>query len=298
MSTHKFDQLHRFIFGEAHIRGELVQLNESLKTLLEAQKYPACLQHLLGEMMLATSLLTATLKFEGEISLQIQSEGQLKYAVVTGSHEQQLRGIARWEDNLENESFEELVGKKGMLAITIMPKKGQQYQGIVALNKPSLSECLKEYFEQSEQLATEIVLHTQIDDNNVLAAGLLLQTIPQSDASHQQQNEAFEHIGLLTKTITSKEIIELPVAEILHRLYHQEDLRMFDAVDVSFSCTCSRERISQALASISRDELQDILQEKGSISTNCQYCFAEYQFTEDDVKNMFGDNTHDKGQLH
>lgn len=298
MSTHKFDQLHRFIFGEAHIRGELVQLNESLKTLLEAQKYPACLQHLLGEMMLATSLLTATLKFEGEISLQIQSEGQLKYAVVTGSHEQQLRGIARWEDNLENESFEELVGKKGMLAITIMPKKGQQYQGIVALNKPSLSECLKEYFEQSEQLATEIVLHTQIDDNNVLAAGLLLQTIPQSDASHQQQNEAFEHIGLLTKTITSKEIIELPVAEILHRLYHQEDLRMFDAVDVSFSCTCSRERISQALASISRDELQDILQEKGSISTNCQYCFSEYQFTEDDVKKMFGDNTHDKGQLH
>lgn len=298
MSKHKFDQLHRFIFNNAHIRGELVQLNESLVPLFEAQDYPQCIQHLLGEMMLATSLLTATLKFEGEISLQVQSSENLKFAVISGSHEQQLRGIARWEGSLNNESFKDLVGNKGMLAITIMPKNGQQYQGIVALDKPSLAECLKGYFEQSEQLATEIVLHTQLDGPTPLAAGMLLQAIPESDTSSQELNESFEHVALLTKTITGKELVELPVLDILHRLYHQEDLSLFNSVDVSFSCSCSRDRISQALVSISRQELQDILIEKGTISTNCQYCFTEYQFNESDIDKLFEENTEYKNELH
>lgn len=298
MSTHKSDQLHRFLFDAAHIRGELVQLDDSIQTMLDTQAYPPCLQRLLAEMMLATSLLTATLKFEGEISLQLQSEGELKYAVINGSHEQKLRGIARWDGNLTDESFSELVGKKGMLAITIMPTKGQQYQGIVALDKPSLAECLKGYFEQSEQLATEIVLHTALEQDKVSAAGMLLQSMPESDTSHEKDNDTFEHIAHLTKTISQQEIIELPVKEILYRLYHQEDVQLFDPVDVCFSCTCSKEKVFQALASISPDEIRSILDEKGSIVTNCQYCFTEYQFNEVDLQPLFQTDSHGNTKLH
>lgn len=298
LSTHKSDQLHRFLFDKAHIRGELVQLDESIQTMLDTQAYPPCLQKLLSEMMLATSLLTATLKFEGEISLQLQSEGELKYAVINGSHEQKLRGIARWEGSLGDESFEELVGKKGMLAITIMPTKGQQYQGIVALDKPSLAECLKGYFEQSEQLATEIVLHTSFENEKVRAAGMLLQSIPESDKSHQQDNVAFEHIAHLTKTISEKEIVELSVTEILYRLYHQEDVQLFDPVDVAFSCTCSKDKVIQALSSIPVEDIKSLLDERGSITTNCQYCFTEYQFNEADLQSLLQLNEDNGHKLH
>lgn len=298
MTTLHYDQLHRFIFDEAHIRGELVQLKDSLHTLLDTHDYPPCLQQLLAEMMLATSLLTATLKFEGEISMQLQSKGKLKYAVISGSDDQKLRGIARWDGELSDESFQQLIQDAGTLAITIMPKQGQQYQSIVALNKPTLAECLKEYFQQSEQLATEIILHACLSDGNPLAAGILLQSLPQSDTSFQEQNNAFEHLTHLTKTITEEEITRLPVTDILHRLYHEEQVKLFEAVNVSFSCTCSRERISNALTTIPRTELMNILEEKESITTNCQYCFAEYVFTAEEIIEIIGPSPEEKHKLH
>lgn len=298
LNTLHFDQLHRFIFDEAHIRGELVQLKDSLNTLLDTHEYPQCLQQLLAEMMLATSLLTATLKFEGEISMQLQGKGKLKYAVISGSDDQKLRGIARWEGNLGNESFQELTSEDGTLAITIMPKKGQQYQSIVALNKPTLAGCLKEYFRQSEQLATEIILHTNFVDEKPVAAGILLQSVPESDTSFQEQNDAFEHLTHLTNTITTAELTELPVNDILHRLYHEEQVKLFEAIKVSFSCTCSRERIASALSSIPRSELMSILEEKESIKTNCQYCFAEYIFTEQEIIELLGPSPDEQHKLH
>ena len=286
MSKPNYDQLHRFIFADANIRGELVQLGDSLRSVLDAQPYPVAIKRLLSEMMLATSLLTATLKFKGEISLQIQSEGALKYAVINGSDEQKMRGIARFESSISDQPFAELV-EKGMLAITIMPEKGQQYQGIVALDKPSLAECLKGYFEQSEQLATEVVLHSRLDGDDSVAAGMLLQVIPGSDVSHQQQDNTFEHLSKLTQTITRDELVDLPVQEILHRLYHEEEVTLFEPVPVIFSCTCSKEKISTALSGVPKEELLDILQEKGSIVTNCHYCFAEYQFSAADIESLF-----------
>ena len=298
MTTLHFDQLHRFIFEQAHIRGELVQLEDSLHDLLNTHEYPPCLQQLLAEMMLATSLLTATLKFEGEISMQLQGKGKLKYAVISGSDDQKLRGIARWDGELSDESFQQLTQENGTLAITIMPKQGQQYQSIVALNEPTLAECLKAYFQQSEQLATEIILHTNFAGEKPLAAGILLQSLPESDTSFQEQNSAFEHLTHLTKTITEQEITNLPVTDILHRLYHEEQVKLFEAVDVCFSCTCSRERISSALSTIPRSELMQILEEKESIKTNCQYCFAEYVFTEQEIIDIIGPSPEEKHKLH
>ena len=298
MTTLHFDQLHRFIFDEAHIRGELVQLKDSLYALFDTQDYPPCLQQLLAEMMLATSLLTATLKFEGEISMQLQSKGKLKYAVISGSDDQKLRGIARWDGELNDESFEQLTREEGTLAITIMPKKGQQYQSIVALNKPTLAACLKAYFQQSEQLATEIILHTCLSEGQPVAAGILLQSLPESDTSFQEQNDAFEHLTHLTHTITTEEITRLPVTDILHRLYHEEQVKLFEAVRVCFSCTCSRERISHALSTIPRSELMSILEEKENITTNCQYCSTEYVFTTEEIIEIIGAPPAETHKLH
>ncbi|WP_421132873.1 Hsp33 family molecular chaperone HslO [Alteromonas sp. A079] len=288
-----FDQLHRFIFTQANVRGELVRLDESLRSIVHSYEYPKQIQRLLSEMAAATSLLTATLKFEGEIALQIQSKGPVSYAVINATHDQTLRGVARWDDSLPSlpETFSELL-TDAVLVMTITPDEGERYQGVVALEKPTLAECLEEYFTQSEQLATRVHLMTDLaNPDNAKAAGVLLQVLP-TDASATDVSQAteFEHISTLTETLSEEEMFTLSVNDILFRLYHQEDVELYPAQPVSFACTCSKERSAEALRHVAKEELMTIIEEDGAIKMNCQYCHTEYAFDSIDVEAIHSGN--------
>jgi molecular chaperone Hsp33 len=282
-----FDRLHRYLFNQGNVRGEMVRLEKSFQAILDSYPYPPVIQQLLGELMVATSLLTATLKFEGDIAIQIQGEGPLSYAVINGTHEQQLRGVARFDEELSSlpNEFSELV-KKGVLVITITPKEGKRYQGMVALDKPTLAECIEEYFEQSEQLATKVILRTQLVANQVKACGLFLQILPTSSQATDKADTAFEHLSALTDTIKDTELFELAAEDILRRLYHQEDIELYTATDVMFKCNCSKERSAAALTAVSKEELLDIVAEDGDIKMNCQYCHTEFSFDAIDVESI------------
>ncbi|AIG00519.1 MAG TPA: Hsp33 family molecular chaperone HslO [Alteromonas australica] len=288
-----FDTLHRFIFANANVRGELVRLDESLNHIVHSYEYPVQIQRLLSEMAAATSLLTATLKFKGEIALQIQSKGPVSYAVINATHDQTLRGVARWDDSLSTlpETFSELL-TSAVLVMTITPEEGERYQGVVALEKPTLAECLEAYFTQSEQLATRVHLMTDMQNpERVKAAGVLLQVLP-TDASATDVNEstAFSHIATLTETLTEEEMFSLSVEDILYRLYHQEDVELFPAHAVKFACTCSKERSAEALRHVEKSELMSIIEEEGAIKMNCQYCHTEYRFDSIDVESIHSGN--------
>ena len=288
-----FDALHRFLFTKANVRGELVRLDESLKQIVHSYEYPVQIQRLLSEMAGAASLLTATLKFKGEIALQIQSKGPVSYAVINATHDQTLRGVARWDETLTTlpERFDELL-TQAVLVITITPEDGERYQGVVALDKPTLAECLEDYFTQSEQLATRVFLMTDLkDSNNAKAAGMLLQVMPQSaSATDVSQADDFEHISALTETLSNEEIFSLPVNDILYRLYHQEDVELYPPQPVSFSCSCSKQRSSEALRHVDKAELMSIIEEEGAIKMNCQYCHTEYCFDSIDVEAIHSGN--------
>lgn len=282
-----FDQLHRFIFPQASVRGEIVRLDKTVQRVVDAQPYPLAVKKLLTELLAATSLLTATLKLKGEISLQLQSEGALKYVVVHGSDEQELRGVAKWEGEIDDIDLQTML-PKGIMAINIIPDQGERYQGIVALDKATLAECLEGYFEQSEQLPTKISLTSTVTDEANLVVGSLLQVLPNTAASSQQkQNEDFERICMLANTLTSEEAFLLPVEEILHRLYHQEELELFAPEKVQFKCTCSKEKCASALAGMQKQELLDIIAQEEAIKMNCQYCHQEYKFDQVDVEALF-----------
>ncbi|MFT2092219.1 Hsp33 family molecular chaperone HslO [Paraglaciecola sp. 2405UD69-4] len=282
-----FDQLHRYLFNQGNVRGELVRLQASYQEILSSYPYPPVIQKLLGELMVATSLLTATLKFKGDIAIQIQGEGPLSYAVINGTDKQQMRGVARWDETLTDlpEEFSALL-KKGVLVITITPEKGERYQGMVSLDKPTLAECIEGYFEQSEQLATKVILRTQLDDGAPKACGMFLQILPTSSAATNQADTDFGHLSTLTETIKDEELFGLSAEEILHRLYHQEDVELFEPKSVVFKCSCSKERSAQALASVSKEELLDIIDKDGDIKMNCQYCHTEYSFDGIDVESI------------
>ena len=283
----QFDQLHRYLFEKASVRGELVRLQDALKPIVHSTDYPQPIQQLLAEMAAATSLLTATLKFEGEVGLQIQSQGKVRYAVINATHEQQLRGVARWDEeaDLSEATFSELV-ENAVLVITITPEEGERYQGVVALDKGSLAGCLEDYFERSEQLATRVYIHTDFSDNALpKASGMFLQVVPQSAESTKVTSDSeFEHLCALTETMTAEELFSLPAEDVLYRLYHEQEVQLYTPKPVSFACTCSRQRSAEVLRNLDKQELLDIIREEGAIAMNCQYCHTEYRFDEIDVE--------------
>ncbi|MFI3245254.1 MAG: Hsp33 family molecular chaperone HslO [Ferrimonas sp.] len=269
------DQLQRYLFDKADVRGELVQLEDSYQQILATHQYPAPVQRLLGELQAATAMLTATLKFEGEIAVQMQGDGPVSLAVINGDHRHVMRGVARFEGEIIDGDLQQLIGK-GHLVITITPTDGERYQGIVALDQPTLAANIEQYFAQSEQLNTRIWLHA----NGQFACGMLLQQMP---ASNIIATVDFSHLEALTDTIKAEELYQLPFTEVLYRLYHEESIQMFEGAQVRFACRCSRERSLAALQSISQAEREEMVAEMGQITMHCDYCNSTYQFDAIDI---------------
>ncbi|MEJ2766447.1 Hsp33 family molecular chaperone HslO [Photobacterium sp. MCCC 1A19761] len=276
------DSLYRYLFDGVSVRGELVQLSDTYQQIISSKEYPAPIQHLLGELLVATSLLTATLKFEGSITVQLQGDGPVKLAVINGDHNQQMRGVARWDGDVPAGTITDLIGK-GHMVITITPNQGERYQGVVGLEGDNLAACLENYFASSEQLKTRIWLRTGEVEGQAKAAGMLLQILPDG----QGHDTDFEHLEQLTGTVKDDELFTLPAQDVLYRLYHQETVKLFDPQDVSFHCGCSRERSASAICSIERNEVERIVAEEGQIALHCDYCGTTYAFDSVDVAALF-----------
>lgn len=286
--------LNRYLFEELSVRGELVQLDSAYQEILSSKEYPAPLQTLLGELLVATSLLTATLKFEGSITMQLQGDGPVSLAVINGDHNQKLRGVARWEGDIADDaSIHDMMGK-GYLVITITPVQGERYQGVVGLEGDNLSEVLEGYFERSEQLKTRLWIRTGEVDGHKHAAGMLLQVMPDGTGSP----EDFEHLEQLTNTVKDEELFGLEANELLYRLYNQDKVQLFEPKEVEFFCGCSRERSGAAIVTVAQEEIFDILAQDGEVALHCDYCGSTYAFDEPEIKALYADAQSDNKTVH
>ncbi|KAB1459201.1 Hsp33 family molecular chaperone HslO [Vibrio panuliri] len=279
----KNNVLNRYLFEELSVRGEMVQLDEAYQRIIASKEYPVALQKLLGELLVSTTLLTATLKFEGSITIQLQGDGPVSLAVINGDHDQKIRGVARWEGEIaENATLHEMMGK-GYLVITIEPKKGERYQGVVGLEGENLTQVIENYFANSEQLKTRLWIRTGEHEGKAHAAGMLIQVMPDGTGTPDD----FEHLEQLTNTIKDEELFGLGAQELLYRLYNQEKVRLFDPQPVEFHCGCSRERSGAAIITVERAEINDILAESGAVSLHCDYCGTTYSFDEAQISELF-----------
>lgn len=292
MSQH--DQLHRYLFEQFAVRGELVTVSETWKQILENHSYPQPVKNILGELLVATSLLTATLKFAGDITVQLQGDGPMTLAVINGNNQQQMRGVARVQGEVpEGADLKTLVGN-GFLVITITPEEGERYQGVVGLEGDTLAACLEDYFLRSEQLPTRLFIRTGEVDGQLAAGGMLLQVLPAQNA----QDNDFEHLATLTETIKAEELFTLPANEVLWRLYHEEEVTLYDPQDVEFKCTCSRERCAGALRTLPDEEIDSIMAEDGEIDMNCDYCGSHYVFNSMDIAEIRNNASPADPQVH
>ncbi len=288
------DQLQRFLLEQLDVRGELVRLDSSWRAVTERHAYPQVVRQLLGEALVSAVLLSATLKFEGSLTLQARGQGPVHTLIAQATHQRTLRGLARWNDPLPDPEasamnqigsdhrasrLEGLFGP-AQLVMTIEPDEGQNYQGVVSLQGDSLSAAISHYFELSEQLPTRLWL--AIDDGN--AVGLLLQRLPHQTSNDQ---DAWDRCQMLADTLDSREMLRLPFHQILHRLFHNEQVRIFEPNPVAFRCTCSRTRIGATLRALGQDELDALLGERGTVEVTCEFCNRDYRFDAVDVSELF-----------
>jgi molecular chaperone Hsp33 len=182
----------------------------------------------------------------------------------------------------------ELIGA-GNLTVTLETDAGsQRYQGIVPISGDRLADSLQGYFENSEQLPTRLWLYA--DANG--ASGMLLQRLPgdggsASQASAAEIDDAWRRVQLIGDTLTREELRTLKDAEILHRLFNEDDLRLFEPSPVYFRCRCSRERVGGMLQGLGEAETLAIVKERGEVEVRCDFCNRAYVFDAVDVARLF-----------
>lgn len=280
MQMHLHDNLQRFVFEDAPIRGEIVRLDATYRAVLDRREYPPVVRDVLGELMAASALLASTLKFEGKLIMQIQGDGPVKLLMAECTESGTMRALAQWEGEVNPAPLEELVGG-GKFVMTIDPQNSRErYQGVVELAGGSVAAALEHYFSQSEQLETRLWLAADRQQ----AAGMLLQKLPDAPLEDADAWARAVHLG---STLTRLELLSLPVREILRRLYHEEDIRLFARQPLSFRCSCSRERVEAVLRMLGQGEVDSILEERGNVDVDCEFCGAHYEFDTVDAAQLF-----------
>lgn len=272
------DTLQRFLFENSNVRGIFVHLGNSYQAALSRYDYPEAVGRELGRALAATTLLSATIKFDGSLIMQTQSEGPINMLVAQCSHDRHIRGLARWQAEALAAQPDDRYGA-GRMTITIDNRNDERYQGIVGISGGSLARTLEHYFKQSEQLRT----HLWLTADRQQAVGMLLQHLP----GREPDPDTWNRIETLGATLTSAEMLRLSTAEVLYRLFHEEEVRLFEEEPVSFRCSCSRDKVADMLRALGADEVRDILRQEGKVAVGCEFCNQPYEFDAVDAEALF-----------
>jgi molecular chaperone Hsp33 len=298
------DILQKFIFDNAAVRGELVEISNAWREIQSRHEYPKAVKGLLGEMVAAAALLSANLKFNGSIVMQIFGDGPVKLMVVECDAELHLRATAKLSPGAtvpDGASIGELLNKggQGRFVITLDPKDkvpGQQpYQGVVPLVGDDMATVIENYMLRSEQMDTKLWLAA--DDK--VARGLLLQKLPRnsdiegqvSQATEEEDIETWNRALALGGTLQQKELLDADVATLLKRLFWEETIRVFDPLHPEFHCSCSREKVGNMLKMLGREEVDSALHDLGQLAINCDFCGKHYEFDAVDCAQLFASET-------
>lgn len=283
MTQNHSDIRTRFIFDDMPIRGMHIRLEKVWQHIVNQKHYPVAIRRTLGELLAACSLLSANLKNEGTLIVQVQGQGRLKMLVVEATSENTVRATARWDETAEirdDESLTALLGENSVFVLTHQPKDADPWQGVVPLEGDSIAQMLVNYMKRSEQLDTYITLAA--DDH--AAGALLLQRLPEEELD----DAAWEHVTTLAQTLTPQELTGLDAHHALYRLYHETPPRVFEPEAIEFACTCSRGKVSDMLLMLGGQEVGGVVAEQGSIQIDCDFCHSKYVFDETDVNALFG----------
>lgn len=293
------DTLQKFMFEGAAVRGELVELSDTWQQVHARSDYPKAVKTLLGEMLSATALLSANLKFNGAIIMQIHGDGPVRLLVVECDSELRLRATAKLAPDViidDSATLTQLVHAhgQGRFVITLDPKDklpGQQpYQGIVPLDGDTIATVIENYMQRSEQLDTKLWLAA----DGTVSRGLLLQKLPDHggiDAPLTDELETWNRTVMLASTLKQEELLGTDIEMLMHRLFWEESIRVFDPKQPSFHCSCTRDKVGGMLKMLGKTEIDNALKDLSSLEINCDFCGQHYQFDPVDCALLFSTDT-------
>jgi molecular chaperone Hsp33 len=302
------DTLQKFMFEAAPVRGELVEISETWQQIQSRRQYPQEVKKILGEMLAAAALLSANLKFNGSIVMQVHGDGPLRLLVVECDSELHMRATAKLAPDAtipSGTSLQQLLNAhgNGRFVITLDPKEkfpGQQpYQGIVPLDGDSIAVIIENYMMRSEQLDTKLWLAA--DDK--VSRGLLLQKLPKEGGTATgAELETWDHVVMLASTVREEELLTTEIGTMLRRLFWEETIRVFEPSHPQFQCTCNREKVANMLKMLGKEEIDSALADLGELSIDCDFCGQHYSFDKVDCAQLFaadiaGDDLRQAGQL-
>jgi len=280
------DRLTRFMIEAAGVRGVHVHLHDTWRQIRERAEYPAAAAQLLGEAVAAAALFTGHAKVDGRLSVQLRGNGALRTLFAECTAAGTLRGIVQLsEDGGEVSRDLRDLGPDAMLAITIENpglhgRDPVRYQGLVGLESDSLAGAFEGYFRQSEQLPTRLLL---VADEHQ-AAGLMLQKLPGDEGD----DDGWVRAGALFDTLRSDELLTLPAATVLNRLFHEDGVQLLGDKPLAFACSCSRERVEAMLVSLGREEADAAVDAAdGEAHIRCEFCGQRYGFDRNQIADLF-----------
>jgi molecular chaperone Hsp33 len=298
------DTLQKFIFDNAAVKGEFVEISDTWREVQQRHNYPPAVKTVLGEMLAAAALLSANLKFNGAIIMQIHGDGPVRLLVVECDSDLRLRATAKLAEGVtvaDDASLTDLlnVSGKGRFVITLDPLEkmpGQQpYQGIVPLDGDDMATVIENYMLRSEQLDTRLWLAA----NDTVSRGLLLQKLPRhsgkddqvQQASEADELETWNRAVMLASTLKQEELLATDIQTLMNRLFWEETIRVFEPAHPQFHCSCTREKVGNMLKMLGRDEVEDALAELGHLGINCDFCGKHYEFDKVDCAQLFASDT-------
>jgi molecular chaperone Hsp33 len=291
------DDLSRpFQLEQSALRGWIVRLGATIDRVLTRHDYPAPVSRLLGELFVLAATLAGGLKFSGTFSLQIRGRGPISLMVADCTNDGAMRGYAKFDRGqiaaAAAETVPALLGA-GQLAVTVdQDQQSTAYQGLVELNGDSLTDCMLSYFRQSEQIRTGLRIAVDriaaANGAHWRAGAIMVQSLPdpeQSGSLAQRAEEDWRRTMLLLGTVTPAELLDPDLApdRLLLRLFHEEGVRVFAPLDLSFACRCSRGRVEAMLRRFPPGELAAMKQADGALIVTCEFCNERFSFEDADL---------------
>jgi molecular chaperone Hsp33 len=275
------DAVTPFLFERRNVRGAWVEIGTGVDDMLGHRDYSPDVRRLVGESCAAVALLAAQTAFAGRLSLQFQrGTGAVKLLVAQSDEQLNVRGMAKAESGARGGLDALVTG--GVLGLTIEGARGgQDYQALVEARGATLAQALEGYFRQSEQLATRLCLAGA----GGRLAGILIQRLPARDTAEDAVH--WEHLETLFATLSSEELAAASPRELMLRLFPGEDIRVFGGRPVQLLCRCSHASISAMLVSLGRDEMAQVLAERGEVEVTCEFCGKVYRYSPADLHDLY-----------
>lgn len=304
-----------FQLDRSDIRGRVARLDSALEEILSQHNYPELIEGLVAEMALLTALIGQSMKLRWKLSLQVRGNGPARliatdyYSPKEEGGAASIRAYASYDSETLDETADPFtqIGKGYFAVLIDQGPDMEPYQGVTPIAGGSLAKCAETYFAQSEQLPTSFSLtygRNQLagEDTHWRAGGIMIQHLPKAspevrgdaeadaeglpqatDFLADDEGENWNRANVLLDTVEELELIGPSVSpsELLVRLFHEELPRVFDANAVKFGCTCSADRVRQSLSIYSAKDIETMTTDEGTVTADCQFCGAHYEFEPD-----------------